>query len=244
MVRLVLAACWVVPLIGIKWSYRFWLVIVLLVYVQLYTVSYATIWHYYYVSYYSMPLACYQALGASTFCLILTVLLWTWMSIFLLSVLLIIHSQWNYWIICWFGFFLYKSLDHLYSKRIFFTLVSKSSYLSTSSAVLLFKIYIKCCLLSLIGISLVIDDKHLVMCFRPICRYSWGCLLKSGLLSTFPFCSVAGNEGLLACKLLPSTPCVLHCRAHGDAVALWFRSSCSVLSDYLSCHCQKLMETS
>uniref|UniRef100_A0A8C8U988 AP-4 complex subunit epsilon n=1 Tax=Peromyscus maniculatus bairdii TaxID=230844 RepID=A0A8C8U988_PERMB len=55
---------------------------------------------------------------------------------------------------------------------------------------------------------------------------------------------VIGNEGLLACKLLPSTPCVLHCRAHGDAVALWFRSSCSVLSDYLSCHCQKLMETS
>lgn len=107
MVRLVLAACWVVPLIGIKWPYRFWLVIVLLVYVQLYTVSYTTIWHYYYVSYYSMPLACYQALGASTFCLILTVLLWTWMSIFLLSVLLIIHSQWNYWIICWFGFFFY-----------------------------------------------------------------------------------------------------------------------------------------
>lgn len=55
---------------------------------------------------------------------------------------------------------------------------------------------------------------------------------------------VIGNEGLLACKLLPSTPCVLYCRAHGDAVALWFRSSCSVLSDYLSCHCQKLMETS
>lgn len=55
---------------------------------------------------------------------------------------------------------------------------------------------------------------------------------------------VVGNEGLLACKLLPSTPCVLHCRVHADAVALWFRSSCSVLSDYLSCHCQKVMEAS
>ncbi|XP_040602172.1 AP-4 complex subunit epsilon-1 [Mesocricetus auratus] len=55
---------------------------------------------------------------------------------------------------------------------------------------------------------------------------------------------VVGNEGLLACKLLPSTPCVLHCRVHADEVALWFRSSCSVLSDCLSCHCQKVMETS
>ncbi|ERE69898.1 AP-4 complex subunit epsilon-1 [Cricetulus griseus] len=55
---------------------------------------------------------------------------------------------------------------------------------------------------------------------------------------------VVGNEGLLACKLLPSTPCVLHCRVQADAVALWFRSSCSVLSDCLSCHCQKVMETS
>ncbi|EDL28170.1 mCG133987 [Mus musculus] len=55
---------------------------------------------------------------------------------------------------------------------------------------------------------------------------------------------VIGNEGLLACKLLPSTPCVLHCRVHADAVALWFRSSSSVLSDYLSCHCQKVMQTS
>ncbi|XP_041534887.1 AP-4 complex subunit epsilon-1 isoform X2 [Microtus oregoni] len=55
---------------------------------------------------------------------------------------------------------------------------------------------------------------------------------------------VVGNEGLLACKLLPSTPCVLHCRVHADAVALWFRSSCSALPDYLSCHCQKVIETS
>ncbi|XP_028611978.1 AP-4 complex subunit epsilon-1 isoform X1 [Grammomys surdaster] len=55
---------------------------------------------------------------------------------------------------------------------------------------------------------------------------------------------VIGNEGLLACKLLPSTPCVLHCRVHADMVALWFRSSSSVLSDYLSCHYQKMMQTS
>ncbi|XP_031227653.1 AP-4 complex subunit epsilon-1 isoform X2 [Mastomys coucha] len=55
---------------------------------------------------------------------------------------------------------------------------------------------------------------------------------------------VIGNEGLLACKLLPSTPCVLHCRVHASAVALWFRSSSSVLSDCLSCHCQKVMQAS
>lgn len=55
---------------------------------------------------------------------------------------------------------------------------------------------------------------------------------------------VIGSEGLLACKLLPSTPCILHCRVHADVVALWFRSSSSVLSDCLSCHCQKVMQTS
>lgn len=53
---------------------------------------------------------------------------------------------------------------------------------------------------------------------------------------------IIGTEGLLACKLLPSIPCLLHCRLHAGVLALWFRSSCSILPDYLSYHCQKVMK--
>ncbi|XP_045668078.1 AP-4 complex subunit epsilon-1 isoform X2 [Ursus americanus] len=55
---------------------------------------------------------------------------------------------------------------------------------------------------------------------------------------------IIGNEGLLACQLLPSIPCLLHFRVHGDVLALWFRSSCSALPDYLLYQCQKVMEGS
>ncbi|XP_008069720.1 AP-4 complex subunit epsilon-1 [Carlito syrichta] len=55
---------------------------------------------------------------------------------------------------------------------------------------------------------------------------------------------IIGNEGLLACQLLPSIPCLLHCRVHADVLALWFRSSCSSLPDYLLYQCQKVMEES
>ncbi|KAM9713495.1 AP-4 complex subunit epsilon-1 isoform 1-T1 [Dama dama] len=55
---------------------------------------------------------------------------------------------------------------------------------------------------------------------------------------------IRGNEGLLACQLLPSIPCLLHFRVHGDMLALWFRSSCSTLPDYLLYQCQKVMEGS
>ncbi|XP_037689910.1 AP-4 complex subunit epsilon-1 isoform X2 [Choloepus didactylus] len=55
---------------------------------------------------------------------------------------------------------------------------------------------------------------------------------------------VIGNEGLLACQLLPSIPCLLHCRVRADVLALWFRSSCSTLPDYLLYQCQKVMEGS
>ncbi|XP_028351113.1 AP-4 complex subunit epsilon-1 isoform X7 [Physeter macrocephalus] len=51
---------------------------------------------------------------------------------------------------------------------------------------------------------------------------------------------IIGNEGLLACQLLPSIPCLLHFRVHGDMLALWFRSSCSTLPDYLLYQCQKV----
>ncbi|XP_058150182.1 AP-4 complex subunit epsilon-1 [Dasypus novemcinctus] len=55
---------------------------------------------------------------------------------------------------------------------------------------------------------------------------------------------IIGNEGLLACQLLPSIPCLLHFRGHADVLALWFRSSCSTLPDYLLYQCQKVMEGS
>ncbi|XP_019520389.1 PREDICTED: AP-4 complex subunit epsilon-1 [Hipposideros armiger] len=60
----------------------------------------------------------------------------------------------------------------------------------------------------------------------------------------FHVVDIIGSEGLLACQLLPSSPCLLHFRVHGDVLALWFRSSCSVLPDYLLYQCQKVMEGS
>ncbi|XP_021153561.2 AP-4 complex subunit epsilon-1 isoform X2 [Columba livia] len=55
---------------------------------------------------------------------------------------------------------------------------------------------------------------------------------------------VIGNEGVLACRLLPSVPCLLHCRTHAGMLALWFRSPCAALPDGLLYHCQKVMEES
>nr|XP_021153561.1 AP-4 complex subunit epsilon-1 isoform X2 [Columba livia]XP_021153562.1 AP-4 complex subunit epsilon-1 isoform X2 [Columba livia] len=55
---------------------------------------------------------------------------------------------------------------------------------------------------------------------------------------------VIGNEGVLACRLLPSVPCLLHCRTHAGMLALWFRSPCAALLDGLLYHCQKVMEES
>ncbi|XP_034639073.1 AP-4 complex subunit epsilon-1 isoform X1 [Trachemys scripta elegans] len=53
---------------------------------------------------------------------------------------------------------------------------------------------------------------------------------------------IIGNEGIAACRLLPSVPCLLHCRTHARTLALWFRSSCSALPDSLLYQCQKVME--
>lgn len=107
-----------------------------------------------------------------------------------------------------------KSLDHLHSKHISFY-ISKQEFISVH-----------------------------IFSNTSAYIYIYGGMPVEVYQIIFPSCSVAGNEGLLACKLLPSTPCVLHCRVHAGAVALWFRSSCSALPDYLSCHCQKMIETS
>ncbi|XP_074863416.1 AP-4 complex subunit epsilon-1 isoform X2 [Carettochelys insculpta] len=55
---------------------------------------------------------------------------------------------------------------------------------------------------------------------------------------------IIGNEGIAACRLLPSVPCLLHCRTHARTLALWLRSSCSALPDSLLYECQKVMEES
>ncbi|XP_044294755.1 AP-4 complex subunit epsilon-1 isoform X2 [Varanus komodoensis] len=55
---------------------------------------------------------------------------------------------------------------------------------------------------------------------------------------------IIGNEGVASCRLLPSVPCLLHCRIHAGMLALWFRSSCSALPDCLLYQCQKVMEES
>ncbi|XP_027500111.1 AP-4 complex subunit epsilon-1 isoform X1 [Corapipo altera] len=50
---------------------------------------------------------------------------------------------------------------------------------------------------------------------------------------------IIGNEGILACQLLPSVPCLLHCRTHSGMLAVWFRSPCAALPDGLLYQCQK-----
>ncbi|XP_049638092.1 AP-4 complex subunit epsilon-1 [Suncus etruscus] len=55
---------------------------------------------------------------------------------------------------------------------------------------------------------------------------------------------VIGSEGLLACQLLPSVPCLLHFQVHADTMTLWCRSLCSALPGYLLDECQKVMEGS
>ncbi|KAH0619956.1 hypothetical protein JD844_014423 [Phrynosoma platyrhinos] len=55
---------------------------------------------------------------------------------------------------------------------------------------------------------------------------------------------IIGNEGIASCQMLPSVPCLLHCRIHAGMLALWFRSPCSALPDCLLYQCQKVMEES
>ena len=90
------------------------------------------------------------------------------------------------------------------------------------------------------------DVEYLFMCLSVICisffvEVSIEVLLIKEFLFIYFF---VGNEGLLACQQLPSIPCLLHFRVHGDVLALWFRSTCSSLPDYLLYQCQKVMEGS
>ncbi|XP_018431554.1 PREDICTED: AP-4 complex subunit epsilon-1 [Nanorana parkeri] len=53
---------------------------------------------------------------------------------------------------------------------------------------------------------------------------------------------VIGDEGIVACQLLPSAPCLLHCHLQEGMLLLWIRSSSSALSDCLLDQCQKALE--
>lgn len=53
---------------------------------------------------------------------------------------------------------------------------------------------------------------------------------------------VIGDEGIVACQLLPSFPSLLHCHLQEGMLLLWIRSSSSALSDCLLYQCQKALE--
>lgn len=50
-----------------------------------------------------------------------------------------------------------------------------------------------------------------------------------------------GVEGIVACQLLQNQPCLLHCRLHAGALALWLRSPVPELPDCLIYHCQRAL---
>ncbi|KAF0040997.1 hypothetical protein F2P81_006895 [Scophthalmus maximus] len=51
-----------------------------------------------------------------------------------------------------------------------------------------------------------------------------------------------GMEGILACRLLRDRPCLMHCRVHAGALAVWLRSPVPDLPDCLIYHCQRALQ--
>lgn len=54
--------------------------------------------------------------------------------------------------------------------------------------------------------------------------------------------SPAGTEGIVACRLLPDLPCLMHCRVHAGTLAVWLRSPVPDLPDCLIYHCQRALQ--
>lgn len=50
---------------------------------------------------------------------------------------------------------------------------------------------------------------------------------------------IIGTEGVVACRLLPDLPCLMHCRVHDGTLAVWLRSPVPDLPDCLLYHCQR-----
>ncbi|KAF1386831.1 hypothetical protein PFLUV_G00098950 [Perca fluviatilis] len=53
---------------------------------------------------------------------------------------------------------------------------------------------------------------------------------------------VIGMEGIVACRLLPDQPCLMHCRLHAGTLAVWLRSPVPDLPDCLMYHCQRALQ--
>ncbi|KAM3869685.1 AP-4 complex subunit epsilon-1 [Diretmus argenteus] len=53
---------------------------------------------------------------------------------------------------------------------------------------------------------------------------------------------IIGLEGIVACRLLQGQPCLMHCRIHADALAVWLRSPVPELPDCLLYHCQRALQ--
>ncbi|XP_028305492.1 AP-4 complex subunit epsilon-1 [Gouania willdenowi] len=53
---------------------------------------------------------------------------------------------------------------------------------------------------------------------------------------------IIGMEAIVACRLLQDQPCLMHCRVHGDALAVWLRSPVPELPDCLIYHCQRALQ--
>ncbi|XP_029952615.1 AP-4 complex subunit epsilon-1 [Salarias fasciatus] len=52
---------------------------------------------------------------------------------------------------------------------------------------------------------------------------------------------IIGMEGIVACRLLRDQPCLMHCRVHAGALAVWLRSPVPELPDCLMYHCQRAL---
>ncbi|XP_075998280.1 AP-4 complex subunit epsilon-1 [Genypterus blacodes] len=53
---------------------------------------------------------------------------------------------------------------------------------------------------------------------------------------------IRGPEGIIACRLVPSQPCLMHCRVNAGAMAVWLRSPVPDLPDCLLYHCQRALQ--
>ncbi|KAG8440490.1 hypothetical protein GDO86_006298 [Hymenochirus boettgeri] len=58
----------------------------------------------------------------------------------------------------------------------------------------------------------------------------------------FYIVEVIGKEGIVACKMLPSVPSLLHCLFHDGLLTLWIRSPSLVLEDCFLSHCQNTLD--
>ncbi|KAJ8252425.1 hypothetical protein COCON_G00217370 [Conger conger] len=53
---------------------------------------------------------------------------------------------------------------------------------------------------------------------------------------------IIGMEGVMACQLLPGSPCLLHCHAQAGSLTVWLRSPAGDLPDCVLYHCQRALQ--